>query len=30
VADPVVVDVGLVFEVGILVDVRVVRVDEAF
>jgi hypothetical protein len=30
VADPAVVDVGLVFEVGVLVDVGVVLVDEAF
>jgi hypothetical protein len=30
VADPAVVDVGLVFETGALVDVEVVPVDESF
>jgi hypothetical protein len=30
VVDPAVVDVRLVFEAGVLVDVRVVPVDEAF
>jgi hypothetical protein len=29
-ADPTVVDAGVVFEVGVLVDVGVVLVDEAF
>jgi len=30
VVDPIVVDVGLVFEVGALIDVGVVLVNEAF